>query len=169
MSSIAVILLARALHVVAGVMWAGTMFLLASVIVPIAVRHGAEGAGRWTGMIMRKAGPVSGIAGLLTVLSGVYLMVVLHGQDASASGLVLKTGAVAALIALVIGLVVGRPTGLKLATLSESAANGKPSADVISQMAALGNRTLLTSRIVAVLLVLSVLSMAAFRYASALS
>jgi uncharacterized membrane protein len=169
MSGLAVILLVRALHVIAGVMWAGAMFLLAGVIVPIAVRHGAEGAGRWTGMIMRKAGPVGGIAGLVTVASGIYLMIVLHGQDESASGLVLKAGAVAALLALVIGLFFGRTQGLKLAMLSEAASQGNATPDTKAQMADAGSRILLTSRLVALLLLLSVISMGVFRYVSAIA
>jgi uncharacterized membrane protein len=167
MSGLAMILVVRGLHVIAGVVWAGSMFLLAGVIVPIAVRHGAEGAGRWTGMIMRKAGPVGGIAGLVTVASGIYLIFVLHGQDGSASGLVLKAGALAGLLALVIGLFFGRSQGLKLAELSEAAEKG--SAEVKAQMAAAGSRVLLTSRLVALLLLLSVLSMGVFRYASAMA
>jgi uncharacterized membrane protein len=169
MSGLAVILVVRALHVIAGVLWAGSMFVLAAVIVPIAIRHGAEGAGRWTAMMMRKAGPLGGISGLVTVASGIYLMVVLHGQDESASGLVLKAGAVAALLALVIGLFAGRSQGLKLAALSEAAAQGTPSADVKAQMATVGSRVVLTSRIVALLLLLSVISMGVFRYVSAIA
>ena len=49
-------------------------------------------------MIGRKAGPVSGISALLTVLSGIYLMLVLHPHDRSAGGLVLQAGAVAAVL-----------------------------------------------------------------------
>jgi uncharacterized membrane protein len=60
MLNIELITLARAVHVLAGVAWAGATFLLAAVIVPIAARHGAEGAGRWTGIIARRVGPMSG-------------------------------------------------------------------------------------------------------------
>jgi uncharacterized membrane protein len=51
MTNMELIVLVRAVHVMAGVIWAGATFILAAVIVPIAVRHG-EGAGRWTAMVV---------------------------------------------------------------------------------------------------------------------
>jgi uncharacterized membrane protein len=153
----------------AGVIWAGATFLLATVIVPIAIRHGAEGAGRWSGMIARRAGQMSGISALLTVSSGIYLFAALHPNDTSVGGLVLKTGAVAALLSLAIGFSVGRPTGLKLAKLSDQGSStAAPSADVLQQLSALRGRAVLSSRLTAAFLGIAVLSMAVFRYAQAM-
>ena len=169
MLNIELIALARAVHVLAGVAWAGATFLLAAVIVPIAARHGAEGAGRWTGMIARRVGPMSGISALLTVLSGIYLFAVLHPNDSSAGGLVLKTGAIAGLLSLAIGFLVGRPTGLKLVNLNQqSSPAAAPSADMLQQMPGLLRRAVLSSRLTAALLGIAVLSMAVFRYAGAM-
>jgi uncharacterized membrane protein len=167
MSNIQLIVLARAVHVMAGVTWA--VFLLAAVIVPVAARHRAEGAGRWTGIIARRVGPLSGIAALLTVLSGIYLFATLHPHDNSIGGLVLKTGAVAALLSLGIGVLIGRPTGLKLGKLSEqNSPAGALSEDVLRQMAQLSRRGAWSSRLTAALLGLTVVSMAVFRYAQAM-
>jgi uncharacterized membrane protein len=110
-SNFSFIVLARAIHVMAGVTWAGAAFVLAMVVVPLAARFGAEGAGRWLGMVARRAGLVSGISALLTILSEVYLFATLHSHDDSVSGLVLKAGAAAALASLLVGLFVGRPPG----------------------------------------------------------
>jgi len=156
-------------HVMAGVTWAGATFLLAAVIAPIAARHGAEGAGRWTGLIARRVGPISGISALLTVLSGVYLFASLHSRDSSATGLVLKIGAVAAFLSLAIGILISRPTGLKLAKLSEQhSPAGTLPADVLQTMSGLRLRAALSTRFTAVLLGIAVLSMASFRYAEAI-
>jgi uncharacterized membrane protein len=168
MLNIELIALARAVHVLAGVIWAGATFVLAAVIVPIAARHGAEGAGRWIGLIARKVGPMSGISALLTVLSGVYLFAVLHPNDSSAGGLVLKTGAVAALLSLGIGFLVGRPTGLKLAKLSQQSSPAAAAPDMLQKVPALYRRAVLSSRLTAALLGIAVLSMALFRYAGAM-
>ena len=163
------IALARTVHVVAGVAWAGATFLLAAVIVPIAVRHGAEGAGRWTGMIARRIGPMSGISALLTVLSGIFLFAVLHPNDSSVGGLVLRAGAIAALLSLAVGFVVARPAGLELEKLNrQSLPASAASPDVLQQMSGLGRRTVLSSRLAAALLGVAVLSMAVFRYAGAM-
>lgn len=167
MSDLMVIVAARVIHVMAGVIWAGTTFTMTAVILPIMARHGAEGFGRWTGIIARRVGPISGIAALLTVLSGIYLFYALHAHDASTGGLVLKVGGVTALLSLITGLMVSRPAGEKLAELSKSIGDSAPS-DLLERIAALRRRATLSARLVAILLGVSVLSMAVFRYVAAL-
>jgi uncharacterized membrane protein len=169
MPNIELIVLARVVHVMAGVIWAGATFVLAAVIVPIAARYGMEGAGRWTAMAAGRVGPISGISALLTVLSGSYLFATLHSSDGSAAGLVLKVGALAALLSLAVGFLIGRPTGQKLARLSEQQSlAAAPPADVLQRMSGLRLRAELSSRFTAALLGLAVLSMAGFRYAEAI-
>ena len=170
MLNVELIALARAIHVMAGVAWAGAMFVLAGVIMPIAIGHGAEGAGRWTGMISRRLGLMSSISALFTILSGIYLFAVLHANDSSAGGMVLKTGAVAALLSLAVGVLVGRPAGLQLAKLSEQKSpTAVPAPDVLQQLSALRKRAVLSSRLTAALLGIAVLSMAVFRYAQTMA
>jgi uncharacterized membrane protein len=169
MPNMELIVLARVVHVMAGVIWAGTTFVLAAVVVPIAARYGTDGAGRWTAMVAGRVGPISGISALLTVLSGGYLFATLHSNDGSAVGLVLKVGAVSALLSLAIGFLIGRPTGQKLARLSEQQSlAATPPADVLQRVSGLRRRAELSSRLTAALLGLAVLSMAGFRYAGAI-
>jgi uncharacterized membrane protein len=168
MSSVALILLARAIHVLGGVFWAGSTFLLTWVIFPIGAKHAAEGAGRWVGMIARRAGPISGISALLTVLTGIYLMVVLHPHDTSPSGVVLQTGALAAVLSFFVGMFVGRPAGQKLQQLIEQQSAAPSPAD-LAQREGLRKRAAISSMLVALLLALAVLSMATFRYVGALT
>jgi uncharacterized membrane protein len=168
MTTVALILLARAVHVLGGVIWAGSTFLLTWVIFPIGARDAAEGAGRWVGMIARKAGPVSGISAMLTVLSGIYLMVVIHPGDRSAGGLVLQAGALAAILSFVVGIFVGRPAGQKLLQLMQQQSS-TPSAAELAQREGLRKRAALSSGLTAILLVLAVLAMATFRYVQALA
>lgn len=167
MTTVAFILLARAVHILGGVFWAGSTFPLTWVIFPIGARHAAEGAGRWVGMIGRKAGPVSGISALLTILTGIYLMMALHPHDTSASGLVLQVGAVAAVLSFFVGFFVGRPAGQKLLQLNEQQSSASSPTD-LAQREALRKRAAMSSIVVATLLGLSVLAMATFRYVQAL-
>lgn len=167
MTTVALILLARAVHIFGGVFWAGSTFLLTWVIFPIGARHAADGAGRWVGMIGRKAGPISGISALLTVLSGIYLMLVLHPGDRSASGMVLQAGAVAAVLSFFVGFFVGRPAGQKLLQLVEQQSS-TPSSAELAQRASLQKRAAISSKLTAALLGLAVLAMALFRYVQAL-
>jgi uncharacterized membrane protein len=169
MSQIGLILLARAIHVMAGVSWAGATFVLAGIIVPMGIRHGEEGAGRWVGMIARRVGPISGISAVLTILSGIYLFAVLHPNDRSAGGLLLSAGAVAAVLSLATGLLIGRPTGLKLAKLAARADPAVPlSPSDLQTLSALQARAMLSVRVTAALLAAAVLSMALFRYVQAI-
>jgi hypothetical protein len=151
------------------VAWAGATFMLASVIVPIALGHGGEGAGRWMGLAARRAGLSSMVAALLTVLSGIYLFAALHAQDASAGGFVLKAGAAAALLSIVVGFAVARPAGMQLGRLQQALADAPPPADTLQRIAALRRRQLIGVRAAAGLLGLAVIAMAVFRYASALA
>jgi uncharacterized membrane protein len=168
MTSVALILLARTLHILGGVLWAGSTFLLTWVIFPIGARHAADGASRWVGMIARKAGPISGISALLTVLSGIYLMVVLHPQDRSASGMVLQAGAVAAVLSFFVGFLMGRPAAQRLLQLDEQR-SAAPSSAELAQRESLRKRAAISSRLTAALLGLAVLAMAVFRYVQALA
>jgi uncharacterized membrane protein len=172
MAKIELIVLARAIHVMAGVAWAGVTFTFASMIVPSAVRPNSEITAHPTTLIGRRVGPVFGISSLLTVLSGIYLFAALHPTDSSAGGLVLRAGALAALLSLVVGFLVGQPAGRRLAQLTSlaernasTAAAGQDLAPLISR---LRQRAALSARLTAGLLSIAVLSMAVFRYAQAL-
>jgi len=166
MISATAIVLARAIHILAGVAWAGAAVMMAVAIVPILLRHGADGAGRWLGMAAMRAGIISGISALLTILSGIYLFVVLHAGDDTAGGRVLGAGAVAALLSLAVGILMGRPAGMKLAKMQQE---GNASAVAPEQVRALQARVLISSRAALGLLALSVLAMATFRYVQALA
>jgi uncharacterized membrane protein len=169
MSQIDLIVLARAVHVIAGVAWAGATFMLASIIVPIGIRHAAEGAGRWMGLVARRAGVASMIAAILTVLSGIYLFAVLHSQDASNGALVLKTGAAAALLSIVVGLVFARPAGIELGRLQQTLAAGSAlPQDTLQRIEKLRRRQIVGVRAAAALVGVAVLAMAVFRYATAI-
>lgn len=170
MSSAVLILLARIIHIAGGIMWVGTMVMLSKIVLPIAANHGAEGASRWVGPMIRKLGPSSGIAAVLTILSGIYLIAVIHPHDTSAGGIVLMIGAAAALVAFFIGFFVGRPAGMKFAALSEQhAGSTAPSSEVAQQLSALQVRATKAAKLTVGLLMLAVLAMAAFRYAHVLA
>jgi uncharacterized membrane protein len=157
------LVLARVLHIFGGVIWAGSMFALSFGVMPIGAQHAAEGSGRWTGLVMRRLGPASGISAVITVLSGFYLFAVLHSGDHSVSGIVLGTGAAAGVLSLLVGVLIGKPAGLRLSELQMNPAGADK-----AQLASLQRRAAVSSRVAGILLGLAVLSMAAFRYVGAL-
>ncbi len=156
MFSPTLILVARAIHILAGVYWAGAMFVFAGSLLP-AMR---SGGGQALVPVMKSIGMRTGIAGLLTILAGSYLFAALHAHDDSTGGIVLNIGAIAAVLAFLIALLVNMPSGRKLAKL-----NATPPADP-QLMAALQRRITLGVRLIAGLLGITVLCMAVFRYAA---
>jgi uncharacterized membrane protein len=158
------ILLSRAIHIVAGILWAGVMFVLVSTVMPIARQHAKDGAERWSGLVFRRLGPISGIAAVLTVLSGGYLMETLHRGDNTLSGLTLKIGAIAGVLALIVGLALARPLAFKLAALAHS--NDPQAQQHRDQLQRRATRSYAAT---AALVAIAVLCMSLFRYASMLS
>ena len=163
MFSPTLILIARAIHIFSGVYWAGSIFVVAGTLLP-AMRN--PGAGPVLGPVMKSLGMRVGIAALLTILAGLYLMAALHPHDNSPSGIVLGVGAAAALLAFLVALAVSMPSGRKLAALL--AAKDLGAEEKNRQMAVLQGRVVLAARAMAGLLGLTVLCMAAFRYAGLL-
>ena len=169
MSELVLIVLARAIHVMSGVAWAGAALVLATVVLPIATRHGADGAARWIALVARRAGTLVAVSAPLTILSGMYLFAALHPHDASAGGSVLKTGAAAALLSAAVGVLFSRPVGRRLLQLNQASAQaGAASSETVRQLATLRMRAAVSARVAAALLGVTVLAMATFRYASAL-
>jgi len=91
--------------------------------------------------------------------------------------LVLKAGAAAALLALAVGVLVGRPAGQRLAKLQQvqqvqqvqQAQGAAPPTDALAQLPVPRRRAALSARLAAALLGVSVLAMAVFRYAAAMA
>lgn len=162
MFSPTLILVARAIHILAGVYWAGAMFVLAGSMLP-AMRNGGGPA---LAPVMKSIGMRSGIAALISIFAGFYLFAGLHAHDDSTGGKVLGIGATAGILAFLVGVVVNMPAGRKLVQL-----NANPPADPqqrAQQTAALQSRIVLGARLIAFLMGVAVLCMAVFRYASLL-
>jgi hypothetical protein len=119
-------------------------------------------------LVSRRLGPVSGISAVITVLSGIYLFATLHSGDHSAGGIVLGAGAAAAVLSFLVGVLIGRPAGMRLSELQLQASLNASTVDM-AQLASLQRRAALSSRVAGILLGLAVLSMAVFRYAPALA
>ena len=162
MFSPTLVVLARAIHVLAGVYWAGAMFVFAGSLLP-AMRNGGAPA---LVPVLKQIGMRTGIAGLLTILAGIYLFAALHAQDESIGGKILGLGAAAAILAFLVALFVNMPAGRKLAKL-----HANPPTDAKDQervAAALQSRVRIGAGLIAALLGIAVLCMGVFRYAGLL-
>ncbi|GIL39274.1 hypothetical protein [Roseiterribacter gracilis] len=143
------ILVARGVHVLGGVVWAGFV-LLAWVIMPALAKQPDQAK-----LVPRLTGP----AALLTLLSGIYLMATLHPGDTSNTGLALKVGALAAVLSIVVGAALIGPRSNKLLR----AARGEIALD--PQLRGRLQTTLsFATKLNTVLMLIAVLAMATARY-----
>jgi hypothetical protein len=148
------IAIARAIHILSGVIWAGFAIVLAALVMPNLAPEGRPAIGAY----MAKSGTrLVGSAAGLTFLSGVYLMIRLHWGDRSAMGATLGIGALLAITAMIVGGTVSGRAAAQLAKLP-------PGPESAAKAMALRERLQLGGRIVAGLLVLSVICMAIARY-----
>jgi hypothetical protein len=157
----------RVTHVLLGAFWVGSVGLLATFVVPAVEETGPAG-GAVMGALMRRSMPkVLTLVGVLTVLTGLYLLWQLSGQFSgsfmgSRPGILLGTGGLLGIIALLIGVHVSRPTANKLGAVAQkvAASGAPPTAEDQAEMGRLRARLGAATRIMALVLVLAVICMA---------
>lgn len=164
----------RIVHILAGVLWVGSVFLMVVYLQPAAAAIAPAGA-PFMAELLGKRKLVDGIVTLavITVVGGLFL----YWRDwhiypsfgdwiSSTFGVVLTIGALAAIAALGVGLSVTRPSARRLmALMGQVAASGAPPApEVAAEMGAIQARMKTAARISLVLLVIAVLGMATARY-----
>jgi hypothetical protein len=157
----------RVTHVLLGVFWAGSVLMLTLFILPAVEASGPAGGTVMQALTKRAMPRVLTFVGLFTILTGIYLLWQLsaHFSGAfmgSSSGILLSTGALFGLIALLIGVHVSRPAVNKLGEVgARVAASGTPpSAEDMAEMARLRARLGTATRLMAVALVVTVICMA---------
>jgi uncharacterized membrane protein len=165
------LLLARLLHILLGAFWAGTLIFTALFLTPALGDVGPDGAKVMGALARRRFMTVMPIVALVTLLSGFWLYWRLSGGFAagfmgSRQGQMLGAGAVAALVAWVIGLAVVRPAMMRLGAIGQRAAqlSGAERDAVLAQAQAVRTRSAVASRWVAGLLTLALAAMAVARY-----
>ena len=150
-------LIARLLHVGLGVFWAGTMMFATWLLAPAVQEVGPDGGKVMAALARRGMMTIMPIAAVLTLLSGLWLLWrVSAGFNpsymGSTIGIVYSLGMLSALVAFGIGIAVVRPAMMQSATADPARAQ------------ALRQRGSRAQRVVAVLLVVTVVCMAIARY-----
>jgi hypothetical protein len=167
MNTVAMVL--RAIHILCGVYWAGTLFFLVTVLQPSVADLGPEGGKVQQAVIRRRLLPLMAV---LTILSGIELYRRISGGFSAAwissrPGTTLTIGALAALVAFTIGMSVMRPSAKRVGPLAQQAQGTPEGPDREAALAVVGRlrrRAVLAGRWVAALLAISVIAMAIFRY-----
>jgi uncharacterized membrane protein len=164
-------LLLRLIHILAGVFWAGSAFMLAGFLVPTVRETGPEGGRFMAHLVARRRLPVFiGIAMLLTVLSGLTLYArtaaATHGTwTRTAPGIAYGIGGASAILGAIVGMGISGAAARQMAAIGQRVAEaGGPSPEQQAEIARLQARMGLGARIAAGLIAVAVAAMATARY-----
>lgn len=160
----------RIIHVVGGIVWVGGGVLMAFFIGP-ALQSAGPAAGPIMGALQkRKFMVILPIIALLTMLSGLRLMMIMSsnfgpGYFRSPMGQTFSVAGLLAILAFVIGILVNRPTMLKLGSLQQSMASDPVSKDKIAaEIKKLQQRMAIAGWVVTAMLLAAATGMAVARY-----
>jgi hypothetical protein len=160
----------RLLHVGLGVFWAGTLIFTAWFLFPAMRDAGPDGAKVGAQLMRRNFVNIMPIVALITILSGVWLylknMNLGPAWAQSRTGMAIGIGAVAAVLAFGVGVAIVRPSMLKAARLGQAAASqsGADQQRSLADAQALRARAGKAGGVVALLLLVTVVTMAVARY-----
>jgi hypothetical protein len=160
----------RLVHILAGVFWAGTVFLMAGFLVPTMRATGREG-GVFVQYLMRERRLQAslGIAMLLTVLSGIAMYARLAASTrgawaGTAPGIAYGVGAVAAIVGGIVGAAFGGSAGRRIAAIGARIGAAGPSVEQQAEMGRLQARIRNGTRLAAGCLAVAASAMAVARY-----
>lgn len=162
----------RLIHIIAGVFWVGTVFLIAWFLMPAQRATGMAGLTFVEELMLRKKLRIYLIVTMaFTILSGLTMyaraMMLTHGQwSSSTMARVLGFGALCGIVAGGIGASSGRRVGLKMVAIAEDIRNsgGSPSPAQQAELDTIQNKAAGDMKLVAALLVIAVAAMASARY-----
>jgi uncharacterized membrane protein len=162
----------RIVHILAGVFWVGSAYVMVFFVAPTAAELGPEGGKFMAGLSQRRKLPMySAASAYLTILAGLVLY--WRSSDGldpdwivSGPGVTFTVGGVAAIIALVLGATVIGTGARRLGPLTAqaAAAQGPPSPETAAELQRLGARMRSGSIWIALLLTIAVVAMAVARY-----
>ncbi|HUR95665.1 MAG TPA: hypothetical protein VMY76_13865 [Gemmatimonadales bacterium] len=172
MHSLSTIHLLRALHVLAGVFWVGSVFFIAWFLSPAIRSTGPAGGAVMQHLAQAGRLPVWLMAAtVVTVLSGIGLYSIDSAGFHSAwlgsgPGRTFGIGGVLGIVAATLGMVVNAPTARRLGSLAARihGSGTPPAAQDIGELQRLQSRLAWATRTAAVLLALATLAMAVARY-----
>ena len=162
----------RIVHVLGGLFWVGGM-LFSSVFLMPAMAEAGPAAGAIMGSLRRRRlFVVMPIVALVTILAGLRLMWITSAEFSAAyfesgRGATFAWSGSAAIVAFFIGILVHRPTALRMGSLQQrvgTASDDRERAELTSQLTRLQRRSVRLGQLINVLLIVAAGGMAAARY-----
>jgi uncharacterized membrane protein len=165
------IIVLRFVHVVGGIFWVGAM-LFANLFLFPALAGAGPGAGAvMAGLQRRKMMQVLPAVAVLTILAGARLMWI-NGSSTggvyfhTTTGRVIALGAAAGILSFFVGILIGRPAGMRGGQLNAAIARASESerAALAAELAVVNRRLQLSGTSTVVLLIIAAGAMAVARY-----
>ena len=161
----------RLLHVGLGVFWAGTVFFTTFLLMPAMMDAGPDSAKVMAGLERRGMLVVLPVVAIITIVTGFWMYFRVSGGAAdwarSPTGMALGVGGATAVLALILGFTVMRPTQMKTGSVAAALAatpEGPERAALAATLQKLRSRMVAGSRLVAFLILITVVLMAVARY-----
>jgi uncharacterized membrane protein len=166
------VLVLRLIHVLSGIIWVGGMTVMAVFVMPVLAGLGPAAGPVMAGINQKKFPVIMPIIALLTILSGLRLMMIDSAgfQGAyfqSPVGRTFATAAGLAILAFLFGVTMVRPAMMKAVSLGQQMASASDEATksrIAGEIAASRKRGATVNMIVLILLLLAALGMATARY-----
>jgi len=166
------LLILRLLHIGCGITWAGTVIFVAFFLDPAVKSSGPDGTRFMQQLAKTNRFPiVMMLLAIITVLAGTLLIWRVSGGLqtvwlSTKNGKVLTTGGALAIIAFLIGFTISRPVSCKIAKIGNAVAmaGGPPTPVQLDELVMLGKRLSSASKIIAYLLIFTIVGMSIFRY-----
>ena len=162
----------RIIHIVGGVLWVGGLAFQAIFLMPALANAGPAAGVVMGGLMKRKLPIVMPVLAILTVLSGLRLLMIASAnfQGAYFSSPVGRTFSMSgglAILGFIMGMVMVRPAMMRAAAIGQQMASATDDATrsrLAAEMAAIRNKGNVGNNVVMVLLFLALLGMASARY-----
>ncbi len=161
----------RLVHILAGTVWVGTVIFTATLLLPAVGDAGPDGGKVMAALQRRRMLDILPVLALLTLVSGFWMYFRLSGGSPdfarSRLGMVLGGGGALALVAFLLGVLVMRPSVLRVGNLMATAGGlpeGAERASLMAEAQRLRQRSAAAGRVVAGLLAVTTILMAIARY-----
>ncbi|MBZ0283419.1 MAG: hypothetical protein K8L97_21975 [Anaerolineae bacterium] len=170
--SIEILLLFRAVHIVAGALWAGTAIFYFFLVEPAAKTLGPDGPKFMQALIQKRRYPLyMNVSSALTIVAGALLYWNMSGGlqllwIQSGPGLGFTIGSIAAIGAYLVGFFMLRPRGERLGKLGQqiTMSGSTPDPAQAAELQKLDQEIRAIERFDVILLTISLLTMATARY-----
>ena len=166
------VIVLRIIHIGGGIVWVGGMTIMAVFIMPVLAGLGPAAGPVMAGINQKKFPVIMPIIAILTILSGLRLLMIDSANFEGAYfqspvGRTFATAGGIAIVAFFFGLALVRPAMMKAVSLGQQMATATDEATksrLASEMAVVRKKGALGNMIVFVLLILAALGMSVARY-----